>query len=218
MEEVGKGMSVNQRSLHEVVLAYIEAWSTPEEAARRDLLDVSLADDALYTDPAYEVRGREEIASHIGRSLSGEAYDGAGAGARIPINSGVDQHYGMFRFSWVMIDPQEQQILLEGMDFVELAAWSWQPMVASSASMASLERFHPYRRAGPSTWCGAADSSAFEPLERGRSCYVITSYCPYSPKCVEWAFCEVRIHGVLRSSRSTPTRNVCRNAWETVVL
>jgi hypothetical protein len=122
MEEVGKGMSVNQRSLDEVVLAYIEAWSTPEEAARRDLLDVSLADDALYTDPAYEVRGREEIASHIGRSLSGEAYDGAGAGARIPISSGVDQHHGMFRFSWVMIDPQERQILLEGMDFVELAA------------------------------------------------------------------------------------------------
>src|SRR5215211_7690361 len=66
-------------------------------------------------------------------------------------------------------------------------------MVASSASMASLERFHPYRRAGPSTWCGAADSSAFEPLERGRNCYVITSYCPYSPKCVELEFSEVHI-------------------------
>jgi hypothetical protein len=120
MEEVGKGMSVNQRSLDEVVLAYIEAWSTPEEAARRDLLDVSLADDALYTDPAYEVRGREEIASHIGRSLSGEAYGGAAAGARIPISSGVDQHHGLFRFSWVMVDPQDQP-LLEGIDFVELA-------------------------------------------------------------------------------------------------
>jgi hypothetical protein len=114
-------MSVNERSLDEVVLAYIEAWSTPEEAARRDLLDVSLADDALYTDPAYEVRGREEIASHIGRSLSGEAYDGAGAGARIPISSRVDQHHGMFRFSWVLVDPQERPTL-EGMDFVELAA------------------------------------------------------------------------------------------------
>jgi hypothetical protein len=73
-------MSVNQRSLDEVVLAYIEAWSTPDEAVRRELLDMSLADDASYTDPAYEARGKEEIASHIGRSLSGEAYDGAGAG------------------------------------------------------------------------------------------------------------------------------------------
>jgi hypothetical protein len=73
-------MSVNQRSLDEVVLAYIEAWSSPDEAVRRELLDMCLADDASYTDPANEVRGKEEIASHIGRSLSGEAYDGAGAG------------------------------------------------------------------------------------------------------------------------------------------
>jgi hypothetical protein len=118
-------MSANQRSLDEVVLAYIEAWSTPDEAVRRELLDTSLADDASYTDPAYEVRGKEEIARHIGRHLSGEAYDGAGAGARIPISSGIDQHHGVFRFSWVMVDPQEQlqeQLLLEGMDFVELAA------------------------------------------------------------------------------------------------
>src|ERR671911_1192220 len=115
-------MSVNQRSLDEVVLTYIEAWSTPDAALRRELLDMSLADDGTYTDPAYEVRGKEELADLIGRSLSGEAYNGAGAGARIPISSGVDQHHGMFRFSWVMIDPQEQQILLEGMDFVDLAA------------------------------------------------------------------------------------------------
>src|SRR5215213_1971735 len=69
-------MSVNQRTLNDVVLAYIEAWSTPDEAVRRELLEKSLADDASYTDPAYEVRGKEEIASHIGRSLSGEAYGG----------------------------------------------------------------------------------------------------------------------------------------------
>jgi hypothetical protein len=76
-------MSINQRSLDEVVLAYIEAWSTPDEAVRRELLDASLADDASYTDPAYEVRGKEEIASHIG-SLSGEAYGGPelGPGSR----------------------------------------------------------------------------------------------------------------------------------------
>ena len=43
-----------------------------------------------YTDPAYGVRGKEELADLIGRSLSGEAYNGAGAGARIPISSGVD--------------------------------------------------------------------------------------------------------------------------------
>jgi hypothetical protein len=92
-------MSVNQRSLEEVVLAYIEAWGPPVAAVRRELLEMSLADDGTYTDPAYEVRGKEELADLIGRSLSGEAYNGAGAGARIPISSGVDQHHGMFLLS-----------------------------------------------------------------------------------------------------------------------
>ena len=113
-------MSVDQRSLDEVVLTYIEAWSTPDAASRRELLDMSLADNGSYTDPAYEVRGKEELSDLIGRSLSGEAYDGAGGGARIPISSGVDEHHGVFRFSWVLVDPQGQP-LLEGMDFVELA-------------------------------------------------------------------------------------------------
>ena len=115
-------MSVDQRSLDEALLAYAEAWNTADAAKRPELLDIGLSDDCSYTDPAYEVRGKEELADHIGRSLSGEAYDGLGAGARIPLSSGLDQHHGMFRFTWVLIEPQEQQILLEGMDFVELAA------------------------------------------------------------------------------------------------
>jgi len=44
-----------------------------------------------------------------------------GTGARIPISSGIDQHHGVLRFSWVLVDPQERPIM-EGMDFVELAA------------------------------------------------------------------------------------------------
>jgi hypothetical protein len=115
-------MRVDQRSVDEALLAYAEAWNTPDATKRRELLDIGLSDDCSYTDPAYEVRGKEELADHIGRSLSGEAYDGLGAGVRIPLSSGLDQHHGMFRFTWVLIEPQEQQILLEGMDFVELAA------------------------------------------------------------------------------------------------
>jgi hypothetical protein len=33
-----------------------------------------------------------------------------------------------------------------------------------------------------------------------------------------WGFCEVRIHGVLRSSFYPRPRNACRNDWETVLL
>ena len=51
----------------------------------------------------------------------GRPTGGPELGPGIPISSGVDQHHGLFRFSWVMVDPQDQ-LLLEGMDFVELAA------------------------------------------------------------------------------------------------
>ena len=47
---------------------------------RRELLDMSLAEYGTYTDPAYEVRGKEELADLIGRSLGGEAYNEAGTG------------------------------------------------------------------------------------------------------------------------------------------
>ena len=48
------------------------------------------------------------------------SYDGAGG--RILISSEVDQHHGIFRFSWVHVGPQGRP-MLEGMDyFVELAA------------------------------------------------------------------------------------------------
>ena len=65
-------MSVNQHSLDEVVLAYIETWSTPDAAVRRELLEISLADDGTYTDPAYQVRGKEELA--ISRDEGGQTH------------------------------------------------------------------------------------------------------------------------------------------------
>lgn len=58
----------------------------------------------------------ELVRAVVGRKGPGP---GAGAGGRIPISSGIDQHHGMFRFAWVLVDPQDQPIL-EGMDVVEL--------------------------------------------------------------------------------------------------
>ena len=88
-----------------------------------------------------ETRGRDEGGGEgTPRRAEGLAYRGTlpghvpnATGLRAPTRcgsalwwarsrSGIDQHHGLFRFSWVMVDPQEQQLQLEGMDFVELAA------------------------------------------------------------------------------------------------
>src|SRR5215217_4770136 len=97
-------VSAEQRSPDEVMLAYIEAWNTPDEQARRDLLDRCWADEGTYTHPISEVRGKEALVAHIGRFLS-EGPSGRSTGHRIPIGSGVDHHHGMIRFTWV-IEPE----------------------------------------------------------------------------------------------------------------
>jgi hypothetical protein len=113
-------MNTEQRSLDEVVLAYIEAWNTPDEQARRAVLDRCWTDDGAYTDPISEVRGKEALAAHIGRFLSEGPY-GRGPGHRIPISSGVEHHHGMIRFTWVLLDPQGAP-MSRGLDVGELAA------------------------------------------------------------------------------------------------
>jgi hypothetical protein len=113
-------MSVEQRSLDEVVLAYIEAWNTPDQEARRNLLDRCWTDDATYIDPASEVQGKDALVAHIGGFLSGERH-GLGAGCRIPMSSGVEHHHGMIRFTWVLLNPEGVPVS-RGLDLGELAA------------------------------------------------------------------------------------------------
>lgn len=64
-------MCVEQRSIDEVMLAYREARNMPEERLRRNLLDRCWAEDGTYTDLTSEVQGRDALAAHIGRFLSG---------------------------------------------------------------------------------------------------------------------------------------------------
>jgi hypothetical protein len=44
-----------------VVLAYIEAWNTPDEQARRGLLDRCWAENGTYTDSISEVHSKEAL-------------------------------------------------------------------------------------------------------------------------------------------------------------
>ena len=74
---------------------YVQAWNEPDEAKRRAHLEASWADDATYTDPTADVRGREALVQHIAGFLSAQP-----AGSSIDRVTGVDIHHRSFRFGW----------------------------------------------------------------------------------------------------------------------
>ncbi len=96
----------------ETVLAYVEAWDTPDEQKRRDLVSRCWAADGEYRDPTNTARGRDELLALIA------SFRARLPGGRIPLASGVDGHHGMLRFRWVFIQPDGTR--LDGFDIGEL--------------------------------------------------------------------------------------------------
>jgi hypothetical protein len=85
---------------------------TVNAGIREPLKRVSFAGNSLATAATRRPRANNREPSFL---LAGTVF-------AIPVGAPEPESCGMFRFSWVMVDPQERQILLEGMDFVELAA------------------------------------------------------------------------------------------------
>jgi hypothetical protein len=100
-------------SIEEIVAAYGAAWNEYDDVARAALLDRAWADDGLYCDPTASVDGRAALVAHIG------GFHQAMPGHTIDLTSGVDVHHERFRFAWVM--RKDGEVLLEGIDFGELA-------------------------------------------------------------------------------------------------
>ena len=97
----------------EIVTAYGAAWNEPDEAKRVALLDLSWADNGIYTDPTATAVGRDALVAHIG------GFHKMMPGHTIDLTSGVDTYGGFIRFAWVTRNGSE--VALEGMDFGELA-------------------------------------------------------------------------------------------------
>ena len=110
-------LSAQPASAQEAVDLYGAAWTEPDEAKRRALLEKAWAEDGVYTDPSAYVEGREALVKHIGGFLSGSG----GSGPSIQIDSSVDLHHEKFlRFAWKMVGPDGQTVLSPGMDYGEL--------------------------------------------------------------------------------------------------
>lgn len=97
----------------ETVAKYGAAWSEPDEAGRRRLLEEAWADGGVYRDPSAVAEGREALIAHIGN------FRQAMAGHEIVLTSGVDVHGRHLRFAWKMRGPDGADAM-EGVDFGEL--------------------------------------------------------------------------------------------------
>jgi hypothetical protein len=99
----------------QVLLAYVAAWNEADEEKRRTLLEISWAENGIYSDPTTQVSGREALVQHLGRLIQ------QFADHRVLLTSGVDEHHGLLQFTWARIGPDGRRIR-NGIDFGELSA------------------------------------------------------------------------------------------------
>ena len=98
----------------EIVQAYGDAWNEADEGKRRELIDLSWADDGRFVDPQSDVTGREALFALI------SGFQKQMAGARIDATSGVQVHHDKIRFNWKLVGA-DGKTMIEGLDFGELA-------------------------------------------------------------------------------------------------
>lgn len=107
-------MSASASTVERLIDAYCAAWNEPDAAKRAALLDAVWSPGAAYTDPRAHAVGVGQLSAHIDRILERRP------GARVVRTSAVDEHHGLVRFAWRVIEADGTE-LPEGIDFAELA-------------------------------------------------------------------------------------------------
>jgi len=95
--------------MEDVIARYLECWNQTDPAARRTLIDEVWADDAEYSDPMAQVRGRAAIDATIG------AVQEQFPGLVFTLAGPVDAHHRQARFSWGL-GPDGAEPLVIGFD------------------------------------------------------------------------------------------------------
>jgi len=101
--------------LAQLIDTYCQAWSEPDAQRRAQLLAQVWSDGATYTDPTVHAAGSGELLAHIAKVVARRP------GARIVRTSAIDEHHGLARFSWRLVEA-DGTLCPEGIDFVELSA------------------------------------------------------------------------------------------------
>jgi hypothetical protein len=102
-------------TIREVIETYHAAWNEPDTDDRGRLLEHCWADyGTLVTREMGAVSGREALSGAIGALHQHWPGDRA-------ITSGIDEHHGLLRYSWQVVDADGSQVL-DGVAFGELAS------------------------------------------------------------------------------------------------
>lgn len=98
----------------DVIESYGDAWNVADVNERRRLLDAALADDCELLEPRGRFAGREQILARL------NGFTDRFPGARVDITTNVDEHNGVARYGWTILD-RNGDALLDGIDVVERA-------------------------------------------------------------------------------------------------
>ena len=101
--------------LAQLIDTYCQVWNEPDAQRRAHLLAQVWSDGATYTDPTVHAAGSGELLAHIANVVARRP------GARIVRTSAVDEHHGLARFSWRLVEADGTP-RPEGIDIVELSA------------------------------------------------------------------------------------------------
>src|SRR5258706_15773185 len=97
-----------------VIGKYAAAWSEPDPALRKTLLEAVWSSEGSYTDPLSHAANRAELDSLISQFLKGNP------GAKFTVKGKVDCHHRHIRFYWTVHLVGDRE--LSGMDYGEMAA------------------------------------------------------------------------------------------------
>jgi hypothetical protein len=93
---------------------YLAAYSEPDPTRREELVARAWADDGRLVDPPMQAAGHAEIHAMAG------AVQQQFPGTRFRRASAVQEHHGLARYAWELIDEQDG-VVLTGMDVAEVA-------------------------------------------------------------------------------------------------
>ena len=91
---------------------YFAAWNETNADERRQLLERCLSDDAELIDPTGRWQGIAGLSERIAN------YHSSAPSTTVVPASGVDEHNGIERYAWRIVDPGGTE-LIEGLDIAE---------------------------------------------------------------------------------------------------